>query len=411
MQEKYNASSAIVNYAMDSAGNYTGTISVSEILHFNDGVAATQTIATINNSLLTMDGEIGALSLQVGQIEANYISAETADLKYATIVNLNATNATIHDLQADYGTFKSLTTQELAADYEYISALNADVANITTILAGNIGTGQLQAVHLTASNAVIDEQLVKSLMAQYITVADLRAGVISTDKFSIESDDGGISLAGNTQQFKDANGVVRVQIGQDAQGDFTFLVLDEEGSGTLIDAEGIHAAAIGDGLVIDRMVANDAAINPGKIDLVSMNQAMDDAGATLSASHIWFDEADQSLNVKLGTMTDQIESTLFLTIITTDNLDDTTTLTAHLYRAGEDVTSEYPEEWFSWSKRDENQIRTLIGHGTSITIDNDDYEFFGSVIATFQTLKDGVLVLSGNKPVASNNTIRIAYAS
>lgn len=77
---------------------------------------------------------------------------------------------------------------------------------------------------------------------QTVTISDLLAGTISTDKFTIVSDDGGIQIQGATQQWKDANGVVRLQAGKDASGNFTFALFDETGKGILIDAAGVQKA-------------------------------------------------------------------------------------------------------------------------------------------------------------------------
>ena len=82
-----------------------------------------------------------------------------------------------------------------------IGKLDAIAANIESIMAGNIGAGTLQTIHLTAENVVLDEAVVKELIAAEIDVSDLKAGTISTDQFTIQSDDGGIKIVGSTQQF------------------------------------------------------------------------------------------------------------------------------------------------------------------------------------------------------------------
>ncbi len=57
----------------------------------------------------------------------------------------------------------------------------------------------------------------------------LKAGDISADRFNIKSDDGGLEIVGNTMQFRDKNGNIRIQIGRDAKDDFTFVLYDETG--------------------------------------------------------------------------------------------------------------------------------------------------------------------------------------
>lgn len=137
------------------------------------------------------------------------------------------------------------------------SELNAEVGNITNLLSGSAGIGDLQAIHLTAANAVIDEAVIKNIIAAKISVADLMTHTASVELITLISQDGKPSIAfkNSTQQFYDSNGNVRVQIGQDATGAFTFSLFDETGTGVLIDSEtGVHAGAIADGLIVNDMI-------------------------------------------------------------------------------------------------------------------------------------------------------------
>lgn len=137
------------------------------------------------------------------------------------------------------------------------SELNTEVGNITNLLSGSAGIGDLQAIHLTTANAVIDEAVVKNLIAAKISVADLMTHTASAELITLISQDGKPSIAfkGSTQQFYDSTGNVRVQIGQDATGAFTFSLFDETGTGILIDSKtGVHAGAIADGLIVNDMI-------------------------------------------------------------------------------------------------------------------------------------------------------------
>ena len=137
------------------------------------------------------------------------------------------------------------------------SVINSDLVNVKNILAGNAGVGNLQAIHLTSANAVIDEAVIKQIIAAKISVADLMTHTASAELITLISQDGKPSIAfkNSTQQFYDSNGNVRVQIGQDATGAFTFSLFDETGKGVLIDSEtGVHAGAIADGLIVNDMI-------------------------------------------------------------------------------------------------------------------------------------------------------------
>lgn len=127
-------------------------------------------------------------------------------------------------------------------------------------------------------------------------LADLLAGTISTNKFRIASDDGGIRIQEATQQWSDSDGTVRMQAGRDAKGDFTFALFDKDGKGVLIDSTGVKPDAIADGLIVNKMVADNAGIAGSKLDIPSVVSAINDSSQTIKSSRIWFDEQNQSLN-------------------------------------------------------------------------------------------------------------------
>lgn len=236
----------------------------------------------------------------------NKLDVDTAKITYATIQNLEAVNAHIQNLEVEYGEFEDLTAGNLEAIHAVINVLETDSANIKSLLSGNAGIGDLQNIHLTSANAVIDSALIRNAVMQAVTVNDLLAGTISTNKFRIQSDDGGISIVGATQQWKDKNGTVRMQAGLDANGDFTFALFNAEGTGTLIDDEGIHPGAIADGMIVNDMVADDAAIAGSKLDIVSLFEAMNGSTEVLKSSRIWFDEKNQNLSQVYSQMSSEI---------------------------------------------------------------------------------------------------------
>lgn len=236
----------------------------------------------------------------------NKLDADTARITYATITNLNATNAKIEKLSADTGTFKELTAAELNAANARINVLDNDYGNIKTLLAGNAGVGDLQNIHLTSQNAVIDSALIRNAVMQTVTISDLLAGAISTDKFTIASDDGGIKIQGATQQWKDENGVVRLQAGKDAIGKFTFSLFDETGRGILIDSTGVQKGAIADEVIVDSMVSDNANIAASKLDINSLFKEINQSTQVIKSNRIWFDDSGQNLNQVYSQMSTNI---------------------------------------------------------------------------------------------------------
>ena len=135
----------------------------------------------------------------------------------------------------DYANINDANIKNLQAETAKIHNLEVETANINNILAGNIGSGSIQTIHLTGKNVVIDNAVIKSAMIDSLDLSKLNAGTISTNKFRITSDNGEIEIVGATQQFKDKNNKVRIQMGQDTQGNFNFILRGADGTTTLID--------------------------------------------------------------------------------------------------------------------------------------------------------------------------------
>lgn len=401
--------------------------------------------------------------VMIDQAMINKLDVDTANITYATIKNLSVVEENVQKINGEVGNFKELTTANFKAANAQIDILNGNYANIKVLLSGGAGIGDLQNIHLTSANAVIDSALIRSAVMQTVSVADLLAGTISTNKFLIASDDGGIRIQGATQQWSDANGIVRMQAGRDANGDFTFSLFDKTGKGVLIDSTGIKENAIADGLIVNKMVADNAGIAGSKLDIPSVVSEINGSTETIKSSRIWFDEEKQTLSqlysktakdietaqkkadsasdvaknaaegiqttnqnvasiktgldgmdLKLSETTSELyglkEGTLLYNCTYHDNGDNTTTVTAVVYRAGKDVTKEFPESCYTWKRKTEAGEQAL-GSGYSITVSNNDYIFGGVVVGQFTTdadenqrkallsVQEGVVEIDG-KPVS-----------
>ena len=383
----------------------------------------------------------------------NKLDVDTAKITYATIKNLDVVKENVQEINGELGNFKILTANKFTAidakitnldvDHEKVGILEGEYANLKNVLMGNAGVGDLQNIHLTSENAVIDSALIRTAVMQTVSISDLLAGDISTNKFRILSDDGGILIQGATQQWKDADSVIRMQAGQDANGDFTFALFDKTGKGILIDSTGIKEGAIADGLIVNKMVSDDAAISANKLDIDSLFTTINNSVQTINSSRIWFDEKNQTLNQVYTHMSEEVESakneasnasqkmtsietglegiratlsettsevkeisdkTLIYNTQYTDNGDETTTISVVLYKAGKDITREYPEKNYSWRKKTESG-QEFLGYGYSITVNNEDYMFGGTVVGRFTTYKQLALILNGKILILSKKAI------
>lgn len=248
----------------------------------------------------------------------NKLDVDTAKITYATIKNLDVVKENVQEINGELGNFKNLTADKFTAidakitnldvDYEKVGILEGEYANLKNVLMGNAGVGDLQNIHLTSENAVIDSALIRTAVMQTVSISDLLAGDISTNKFRILSDDGGILIQGATQQWKDADGIIRMQAGRDANGDFTFALFDKTGKGILLDSTGIKEGAIADGLIVNKMVSDDAAISANKLDIDSLFTTINNSVQTINSSRIWFDEKNQTLNQVYTQMSEDVQS-------------------------------------------------------------------------------------------------------
>lgn len=296
--------------------------SLGNLINDTAQAAADAAVTTINGKLVAVEAQFGrvtALEAYVGDLQANNIDADYIKANRADIVTLTADTAEIRQLVAAQATISEAligrvfanegNIQDLQAGKADIGDLNAavasitsldgDVANIKTIMAGNVGTGDLQTINLNSANTQLDVALIRTLLANNITVNDLKAGAIDTSRFTIGEDN--VIIDGQTIQVLDDNDVVRVQIGLDANNDFTFTLFDETGNGILIDADGIHEGAVPDGLIVDQMVASNANIAGSKLDIDSVITEINDNGTeTISSTKVWFDTENRSLNAMFG---------------------------------------------------------------------------------------------------------------
>ena len=413
-REKLQAAQEIINTVISDDGRYTGTINVSDILHFEEGVSGSGAVGNLQELYNALNGDLSELKVSVGQIETNYIKAEDADLKYATIKKLEVEQEKVKNLDADYG-------------------------NIKNLLSGAAGIGDLSTIVITTKNATIENEVVRNSVMESVYVADLLAGDISTNRFRIVSDDGGVCIAGSTQQFRDKNNVVRIQIGRDAKDDFTFCLFDATGNGILLDHTGIKPGAVPDGLIVDDMVNEGANINAEKLDIKSLFSVINGSEEIIKSNRIWLDTENQtldqvysSLHTDIGKMTSNIteiktgieglgvsitetksevagvrKNGLLYNVTYHTNEDGTTTLTATVYKDGKDATKEYPERWFSWRKKTESE-ETFLGYGYTITVNNDDYEFGGVVVGRFSTYRNVLPAVAQGTLAMGGKTLRIS---
>ena len=261
-----------------------------------------------------------AKDAEIENLVANKANIKDLEAVNATIKNLKAKDAEIENLVANKANIKDLDVinadiKSLKADKARIDVLEAKYADINTLVNGHLTSENIQSLHLTAANTTIENALIKDAMIDTVSANKINTGTINTNNVNIQSDDGSMLLQGNLQQFKDKDGKVRIQIGKDATGNFTFVLYDETGKGQLINQNGIQSSdAIKDGLIVDSKVADNANINGSKLDISSVISNINNNTSTIKASHIKFDDTEQTLDVSFNQLKKTVDTIKDITI-------------------------------------------------------------------------------------------------
>lgn len=130
----------------------------------NDTIDASDTINAISETANNNAQQINLISARVGTLETTTLKATDAEVLYAHISELTAVEADVHDLSADYATFKTATAGELAAAKADIDDLSANKANIADLNAANARIDNLGATYATIDLANVEAGSISSAM-------------------------------------------------------------------------------------------------------------------------------------------------------------------------------------------------------------------------------------------------------
>lgn len=321
MQAGERVTVMIKNHGATVTGNITspsaneGTVGkkVTEAVEGIEGKVITEVEILIADRVSTkqLDAELARIdTLIAGKATIEELEAIDAKIENLEVGDLTAVNAEIENLKAN-----KADITELNAVTANIEILDAEVADIQTLVNGNLTSDNILSFHITADKVTVDDAFISDAMIANVNAGKITAGTINTSLVSVQSEDGGLIINGSTQQFKDADGNVRIQIGRDSTGDFTFVLYGTDGQGQLINQNGITASAIGDGLIVNDMVADNAAISGGKLDISSViTEINSDNSTTIKSSKIYLNEQGQSLEVAFNSLKKQVNTIQDVTV-------------------------------------------------------------------------------------------------
>lgn len=313
-------------------------------------VTNTAKIKTLEADNVTINNTLIANAAKIKTLETDKLDAKTAEITYATIESLKATDAKINNLDATYATIKSLEAvsakidnldatyasidsldalrgyinnlgatyatidslkatdariDNLGATYATITALNAakgtisdltaDVADINTLMFGSATGNSIQTSFANAVIAQLGNAQIKSAMIDSVSASKITSGDIITNNINVKSQDGRLLISDETIQISDS-ARVRVQIGKDASNDYSINIWDE--SGNLMFSEGgITDKAIKEAIIRNDMVSDTANIAAHKLDIDSLFEEINGSTNTIKSTKVYLDDKNQTLDV------------------------------------------------------------------------------------------------------------------
>ena len=176
---------------------------------------------------VTIEGKLTAAEADIENLETKKLDASVADIKYATIENLNATNADVHNLTGDFADFKVATVDRLDANDASIESLQTNKldAKDADIKYANIDFSNINeaAVQKLFSDSGIIKDLVVSegkitgeLVGVTIKGDLIEGGTVVADKLVVKGEDGlyyklntdGVTTEAEQTEYNSLNGQI-----------------------------------------------------------------------------------------------------------------------------------------------------------------------------------------------------------
>lgn len=197
---------------------------VSDNVTIKDRLTATEAdIKDLTAENVEISGKLTAAEADIDDLTANMLTAEVADLKYATIENLDATNADINNLETTYAQVSGkLTAAEADIDELQANSLTAESADIRYAKIDFANIGEAAVENLFAKSGIIEDLVVSGghvtgeLVGVTIKGDLIEGGTVKADKLVVQGSDGlyyklnveGESVAAEQTEYNSLNGSV-----------------------------------------------------------------------------------------------------------------------------------------------------------------------------------------------------------
>lgn len=292
-------------------------------------------IENIISDTVTINKKLDANTADIENLKTTKLDASAAVLEYAKITDLEATDAELHNLQSTYASFSSATADRLAANEANINKLSTDkldasaaaikyatieqldvekgriddleaeIADIDTLIFGSASGTSIQTSFANAVIAQLGDAQIKSAMIENVSASKVNSGVINTNNVNVGSEDGKLLISDETIQISDDTRV-RVQIGKDASNDYSINIWDAEGN-LMFSKGGITDSAIKSAIIRNDMVSDTANIAAHKLDIDSLFEEINGSTKTIKSTRIYLDDEGQTLDVAFESMSTDID--------------------------------------------------------------------------------------------------------
>lgn len=255
-------------------------VTIKERLDANE--ASINTL-TANNATIT--GKLTAAEAEIESLKTTKLDATVAEITYATIKSLEATDAKINNLEAAYGTFRDLTTDKLTAVDASIANLEANKLSVTdanlkyaTIDFANINMAAVQKLFtdsgIIKDLIVSDGKITGELVGVTIKGDLIEANTLKADRLVIKGSDG-----------------LYYKLNVDALGETT-ASSDEKYQNGLDGSAIIAKSIVAEKIAVDDLVAFDATIGGFNITQNSIYSGVK-ASADNTTRGIYLDSSGQ----------------------------------------------------------------------------------------------------------------------
>lgn len=255
-------------------------VTIKERLDANE--ASINTL-TANNATIT--GKLTAAEAEIESLKTTKLDTTVAEITYATIKSLEATDAKINNLEAAYGTFRDLTTDKLTAVDASIANLEANKLSVTdanlkyaTIDFANINMAAVQKLFtdsgIIKDLIVSDGKITGELVGVTIKGDLIEANTLKADRLVIKGSDG-----------------LYYKLNVDALGETT-ASSDEKYQNGLDGSAIIAKSIVAEKIAVDDLVAFDATIGGFNITQNSIYSGVK-ASADNTTRGIYLDSSGQ----------------------------------------------------------------------------------------------------------------------